>query len=185
MITSSMNVLGTVLQPTDNGKIAQESYFCYKITNKLRFLIHLFTCFYYLPQHWEREHKMYRKFVVITNRSMARCAHVMLWPVNYKKGIVFSGMVRLAGALVNPSGEFLLLVIMSRLNSSTVPSLWHPLCMCGPLCDRGDAAVRSSLAGNLWGGLSERTEPPGCHSNYYKNMLLNRPKYGVACYLLR
>lgn len=62
--------------------------------------------------------------------------------VLHNKSIVLSGMVRLAGALVNPSGEFLLLVIMSRLNSSTVASLCL-LCMCGLLSDR-DTAVRSS-----------------------------------------
>lgn len=139
VITSSMNVLRTVLQPTDNGKIAQESYFCYKMTNKLRFLIHLYTCFYYSSQQWDRQDKMYN--VVLTNRSITRCAHdVMLWPVRYNKGIVFSGMAHLARALVNPSGEFLLLVIMSRLNSSTVPSLCCPLCMCGPLSDRGHSS---------------------------------------------
>lgn len=100
------------------------------------------------------------QFVILTNYSVTSCAHVVMFgPVFHNTVIVFSGMVHLAVALVNPSGEFLLLVIMSRLNSSTVPSLWRPLCMCGPLSVRGDTTVRSSLAGNLWRG-RDGTEPP-------------------------
>lgn len=99
-----------------------------------------------------------KEFVILTNYNLMRWAHVVMFgPVNHNTGIVFSGMVHLAVALVNPSGEFLLLVIMSRLNSSTVPSLWCPLCMCGPLSVRGDTTVRSSLAGNLWTGQREQS----------------------------
>lgn len=147
VITSSMNVLRTVLQPTDNGKLAQESYFCYKTTNKLRFLIHL--CTFYSGHHRKREHKMY-KFVGLTNHSITRCVYdVILWPVYDNHGFVLWDC-----AFSHGFGESLWRISLvgnyvstEQFNSPiTVASFVHVW----PIVDTGDTAVRSSLAGNLW-----------------------------------